>query len=58
MLSIFTSLVDRPLENQRIIKYSEAIKGLSVPTPGYMDSPSSAIAHEREGTGTLSKLEI
>lgn len=51
-LKIFTSSVDRPLENQRIIKYSDAIKDRLVPTPGYMDSPSSleaVITHKREG---------
>lgn len=51
-LKILTSSVDRPLENQRIIKYSDAIKDHLVPTPGYMDSPSSleaVITHKREG---------
>lgn len=51
-LTIFTSPVDKPQKNQKIIKYLNAIKDLLVPTPGYMNSPSSleaVIPHKREG---------
>ena len=59
-LRICSSPADRPLANQRIMKYSDAIKGLSVPTPSSTDSPSSSevvIAHESQGTAN-SKLEM